>query len=273
MGVARVEIWLTGSNGLQRWRGQWMPVTTRLRHPTLLDVSGGQVALYDRADRLCCLNERCFAAPPGVELLRLHGGELFLLSGETNSLSRYDDRGNLLVTTAAGIDPQDFCFFRGMAAVCGHLDGCIHLLSLPELRPVSVIQTPGWPLRITGDDQTLAVLSVVQEEPTQTMLLRIDPVSGAYAPMALLGGWPGAVAMDQGGIWVATQERVVHFAEDSLVPDARLDGFGGIRFLAMRGGWGFIGDTMKGCYLLQASRGEHHTRPLYQGELGQCCFS
>ncbi len=271
MGVAHVEIWLTDSSGLHLWRGQWLPVATRLRHPTLVDVSGGQVALYDRSARLCSLNGRCFAAPPGVELLRLRHGELFLLSGETNCLSRYDGRGNLLVTTATGIDPQDFCFFRGMAAVCGHQDGCIHLLSLPDLRPVSTIAAPGWPLRITSDDQTLAVLSVVQAEPVQTLLLRIDPFDGTYAPMALLNGWPGAVAMDvDGGIWCATQERVVHFREDSLVPDTRIDGFRGIRFLETHGKWLLIGDMMKGCYLI----GEHQdgNRLLHQGESGQCTF-
>lgn len=266
-------IWLASAGGLLAWRGEWVTAQTALHQPTVVDVHAGRIALYESASRLCSVNDFCFSAPPGVEQIRQVGSDLLLLSSETNCLTRFDRRGHPLVTASVGIDPQDFCLLDGYAAVCGHLDGCIHLLRLPDLDSAAVIRMPGQPLRITASGRALTVLTLLQAEPAQTLLCRIAPFESAYAPVAMLGGWPGAVAVDSaGGIWAATEGALVHFPVHSVVPDATYHDFGLIRSMHAANGLLVGTDSVSGCCFWGQDDGQHGLQTHYRGDVFQCAF-
>lgn len=272
--VAHVGIWLASAGGLLAWRGEWVTAQTALHQPTVVDVHAGRIALYESASRLCSVNDFCFSAPPGVEQIRQVRNDLLLLSSETNCLTRFDRRGHPLVTASVGIDPQDFCLLDGYAAVCGHLDGCIHLLRLPDLDSVAVIRMPGQPLRITASGRALTVLTLLQAEPAQTLLCRIAPFESAYAPVAMLGGWPGAVAVDSaGGIWAATEGALVHFPVHSVVPDATYHDFGLIRSMHAANGLLVGTDSVSGCCFWGDDDGQHGLQTHYRGDVFQCAFA
>lgn len=269
-----MEIYLTSAAGLLSWSGEWRKIPTPLAHPTLLTPCGAGVALSDSVSRQLYRNGRISALPPGVEVLCGWQNHLLTLSSETNCLTLYDAHDNPLVTSPAGIRPCGCTLCGSRAIVCGCEDGCLHIFSLPDLQEIGTYPVPGCPMQVVADGGLLTCLSLLNPDPPQTLLFRLDLTSGDFAPVALLPGWCGAVAIAADRtIWAGVGEQLLHFPLNSVVPDVRLGGFGLICSLSCQQSQMLIGDPWTGRCLLMDAFPPYALHTLYAGECGQCCFA
>lgn len=269
-----MEIILASAAGLLAWRGEWRKIPTPLAHPTLLTPCETELAVADSFSRQLYRQGRIRALPPGVVAIRSWRNQLLLLSSETNCLTLCDAHDNPQVTSPAGIRPSDCCVCGSFAVVCGGDDGCLHIFSLPDLREISAFPVPGCPMRVIASDGVLTGLSLLSPDPPQSLLFRFCPANADFAPVALLPGLCGALAMAaDGSLWVAVGEQLLHFPLATVVPDVRLGGFGLITSLSCRQSQLLMSDSWAGRCLLMSTHAPYTPHLLYAGECGACCFA
>lgn len=269
-----MEIILASAAGVLAWGGKWRKIPTPLAHPTLLTPCGTGLAVADSYRRQLYHQGRIRALPPGVVAIRCWRNQLLLLSNETNCLTRCDAHDNPQVTSPAGIRPCDCCVCGQFAFVCGNEDGCLHGFSLPDLQEITAFPVPGCPMRVIASDGVLTALSLMSPDPPQSLLFRFCPANADFAPVALLPGLCGALAMAaDGSLWVGAGEQLLHFPLASVVPDVRIGGFGLITSLSHQHSQLLIGDSWDGCCLLMDACPPYALHPLYTGECGECCFA
>lgn len=270
------------AEGLMMLDGAWQAAACPLERVTNIALERGQLAALDDGAHQLWLGGRVIPAETGVEAMALWQGHCLTLSGDTDCLTLLRaDTGEPLLTTPAGVYPQDMCVIPGMGlvAVCGGADGTVRLLTLPDLRPVKTAHVPGNAQRIDASCGWLHVLCLTEDDGLKSLLCRV-PIRGdrhgrsdRYDPVATLPGLPGAIHADRmGGLWTAASERLYHFPKNSRVPDRTLSGFGLIRHIDCWGRWVLATDPVMGlCTLIDAS-GRQGVRVVYEGDVGEARF-
>lgn len=277
-----MAILLGCGEGLMMLERDWREAECPLGCVTNVAIEGGQVAALDNGARQLWLGGQVLPSETGVEALRLWRGHCLTLSGDTDCLTLTDAAtGEMLLTTPAGVYPQDMCVLPGleMVAVCGGADGTVRLLTLPDLRPVKTAHVPGNAQRIDASCGWLHVLCLTEDDGLKSLLCRV-PIRGdrygrsdRYDPVATLPGLPGAIRADRaGGVWTAASERLYHFPRGSRTPDWSLPGFGLIRHIDCRERWVLVTDPVMGLCALIDGAGRHPLRVLYEGDVGQGIF-
>ena len=283
-----MAILLGCGEGLMMLEREWRAAACPLTRVTNIALERGQLAALDNEAHELWLGGQVLAADTGVEALALWQGRCLTLSGDTDCLTLTDaTSGEPLLTTPAGVYPQDMCVIPGMGlvAVCGGADGTVRLLTLPDLRPVKTAHVPGNAQRIDVSRGWLHVLCLTEDDGLKSLLCRV-PLRGdrydrydwhdrydRYEPVATLPGLPGAIHADRsGGLWTAASERLYHFPRDSRVPDWTLPGFGLIRHIDCWGQWVLATDPVMGLCALIDGSGRQPVRILYEGDVGQGLF-
>lgn len=175
-------------------------------------------------------NGSCRPCDRDVEALAVWQKHALLLSSDTDCLSLWDEDG-VIRTSRIGVYPQDMAIADDTAYVCGGADGRLHLTSLPDLTVLRSISLPGMPERITLDDQTAYVLTLLTDPEVQTALLSVDLVRDAYQEIRRFSGLPGAIHADESGLWVASGNHLMHLIRNHMQADCIITGFGLIRRL------------------------------------------
>lgn len=268
-----MAILLGCGQGLLRCGTSPAPTGCPLARVDCLSLHDGSVAALDNAAHLLWLNRQTLPAPSGVEALCLLAHGCLLLCGDADCLALISRAtGQLLVTSPAGVYPQDLCRLPdGLLAVCGGADGTVRLYSAADLRLLRVIRVPGNAQRITACRSGLHVLCLVEDDGLCCLLCRIPPRSSRYEPLARLPGLPGAIRADSfGGLWVAASEQLHHFPPRAGTPDRTFSGFGLIRHIDTIGDAALVCDPIMDCCALVSLRGERQL--LYEGDVGQAVF-
>ncbi|MBQ7138549.1 MAG: hypothetical protein IJO39_06120 [Clostridia bacterium] len=179
----------------------------------------------DNAAHLLHFGGRAF--PCDREIVAAHPwkGHALLLSADTDCLSLWDADG-LIRTARVGVYPQDMALSADAAWICGGADGKLHVLTLPTLREAADIPLPGMPERICLHGADAWVLSLLGEPEVCTALLRTELETSGVQEITRFGGIPGALAVDEKGLWVGVSELVVHLPWQTDVPDLIVEGIG-----------------------------------------------
>ena len=271
-----MAILLGCGEGLLVLEREWRAWGCPLGRVTNVALERGQVAALDDGARQLWLGGRVTAAQPGIEAMALWQGQCLTLSGDTDCLTALDAAtGEPLLTTPAGVYPQDMCLIpgAGLVAVCGGADGTVRLLTLPDLRPVKTARVPGNAQRIDASCGWLHVLCLTEDDGLKCLLCRVAIRGDRYDPVATLPGLPGAIHADRaGGLWTAASERLYHFPRGSRVPDRSLPGFGLIRHIDCRGRWVLATDPVMGLCVLIDAAGRLPPRVIYEGDVGEGRF-
>lgn len=271
-----MTILLGCGEGLLTLEQGWRALPCPLRGVSNIALTQGHIAALDGAGRELWLGGRIIPADGGVEAMTLQQGRCLTLSGDTDCLTAFDEAtGERLLTTPAGVYPQDMCVVPGteLLAVCGGADGTVRLFTLPELRPVRTTRVPGNAQRVDAARGWLHVLCLTEDDGLKCLMCRIPLHCDAYDPIALLPGLPGAIRADpSGGLWTAASEKLYHFPPESRAPDQVLPGFGLIRHIDCRGSWALVTDPVLGALALVDGSGRQPARVLYEGDVGQGVF-
>lgn len=263
-----MSVVLCGDDRLWAFDGRWRPLPCALPHPALLCCVNRTLFVLDNRSHLLWSGGSAVPVMRGVETMLPWGGDLLLLSGETNCITRlHPETGQLIMTAHVGDNPQDACLMPGgMIAVCGGGDGLVRLLRGDTLQTVRTFALPGLPERIAYAGGALHVLCAVGDAVVRCRYFRLfgagEPVS-----LALLPGLPGAVCGDaRGGVWVAASETLCHFDQHGK-RDCTIGGTGLIRFMQL-GAEGLLAcdPIMENCVLYN-QRGMPIT--LFHGVVGQ----
>ena len=271
-----MAILLGCGEGLIMLERDWREADCPLGSVTNIALESGRVAALDNESHQLWLGGQVLRADTGIEAMQLWQGHCLTLSGDTDCLTLTDAAtGEMLLTTPAGVYPQDMCVIpgMGMVAVCGGADGTVRLLTLPDLRPVKTAHVPGNAQRIDASCGWLHVLCLTEDDGLKCLLCRVPIYGDRYDPVATLPGLPGAIHADRaGGLWTAASERLYHFPRDSRVPDWSLPGFGLIRHIDCWGQWALVTDPVMGLCALIDGTGRQPARVLYEGDVGQGRF-
>lgn len=185
-----------------------------------------------------------FPCDRDVEALALWRGHALLLSSDTDCLSLWDGDG-LVRTARVGVYPQDMAVQGDTAYICGGADGRLHLLHLPDLRASAEYRLPGMPERVCIQGDSAHLLTLLADHEVQTALLTLDLPTGKYAEVAQFPGLPGAIAADEGGLWVGVSEQVLHFPAGSAEADVVIEGFGLARSIEVHPDGVLVSDTLE----------------------------
>lgn len=261
-----------GEDGLLEHRGSWQPVSCPLPAPSLMTISGTRRAFLDNTEHLLWFNDQLLSVASGMECLLMWRGFPLLLSGDTDCVTLLDaSAGDPLFLAPAGVYPQDMCLLPDDAvAVCGGGAGAILLMHLPELQLIRRIQVPGSAQRIILAGKWLYVLCTIEDNGLQSLLCRVDPRSCRYEPLYTLFGLPGALHINDRGLWVSASENLYRFRPGEHRPMQVFPGFGLIRHIASRNNQLLLSDPVAGSlFLLEAGRTPRH---LLDGDVGQAAF-
>lgn len=179
----------------------------------------------DEGTHLLHFGKRVFPCDRDVEAIRLWNGHALLLSSDTDCLSLWDEEG-LIRTARVGVYPQDMAVQADMACICGGADGKLHLLTLPDLQAEAEIPLPGMPERICLHADTAHVLTLLTDPDVQTLLLDVNLTTGRQQTAGRYSGLPGAITMDESGLWVGVSELVMHLPFGTDAPDVVIEGIG-----------------------------------------------
>lgn len=261
-----------GEDGLLEHCESWQPIFCPLPAPSLMAVSGTKRAFLDNTEHLLWLGDQLFPVDGGVECLLLWHDHPLFLSGETDSLTLLEpSSGTPLFLAPAGIYPQDMCLLPDdTVAVCGGGAGVILLMHLPELQLIRRIQVPGSAQRIIPGGKWLYVLCTIEDDGLQSLLCRVDPRTCRYEPLYTLFGLPGALHINERGLWVSASESLYRFCPGEHRPMQVFPGFGLIRHIASRNSQLLLSDPIAGSlFLLKAGCMPRH---LLDGDVGQAAF-
>ncbi|MBQ8556512.1 MAG: hypothetical protein IJ438_11655 [Clostridia bacterium] len=256
--------------GLFVLREGWQKTACPLRRADFVAQEGPLLCAVDDAAHQLWLGGHVIPCPRDVAALRLWRGHALLLSGDTDCLTLYGLTGETLITTRVGIYPQDLCLSGSTAAVCGGADGCVHLLSLPELHLLQTYPLFGMTQRIAATDAALHVLCLTEEAGMQCELVRIDLATGRHMVIARWPGLPGAIAAgEDGALWIAASERLCVLPAGHAEPSDVYEGFGLIRHISLRGSDALVTDPVEGLCVLC---GKDSAAVVYRGDVGQAEF-
>lgn len=225
-----------GPQGLMTWQQGWHSLACPLACADMLVWTDGRLAVLDNTSHAVWVNGRILPVDAGVEAMLLWRDSLLTLSGDTDCLTLFSlDTGLPLLTTPAGVYPQDMCLLPGgrSLAVCGGADGSLRVIRLPDLREEQSLQLPGSVQRAACLFGTIYALCTMECEGLCCQLCRIQG-----SRLCALGRWPGlpgAIHADgTGRLWVASSERLGYFlhGEYRAIPGE----FGLIRHMDSRGG-------------------------------------
>lgn len=237
---------LCGGGRLAAYREGWERVPCPLVCPELLAVSGPRLACVDNANHALWMGERMVAAESGIEAALWWHDCLLTLSGDTDCLTLIGPGGEMLLTTPAGIYPQDMCLLPGgnAVAVAGGADGRVHFIRLPSLTDAGSLPLPGSVQRVAWGGGALYALCALEDDGLCCLLCRVSPGGGQHRALALWPGLPGAVHVDsQGTLWAAASERLCRLGHSGGVEAVRGD-FGLIRHMDSRGNRLLISDPV-----------------------------
>lgn len=221
----------------------------------------------DNAAHLVHMGGVCFPCDREIEAIAAWRGHTLLLSSDTDCLSLWDGAG-LIRTARAGVYPQDAAVSADTAFVCGGADGRVHLFALPELTELAAYPVPGMPERICVQGDAAYLLTLLPD--ARTVLLRVDANTGAWAELERFGGIPGALAADDGGLWLGLSELVCRmpWQGDALF----FEGFGLPRQIIPQGDGVLISDPVQGFVVHAAEKPRPAVHVLYRGEVGDFVF-
>lgn len=223
----------------------------------------------DNAAHLVHMGGGCFPCDRDVESLTRWKGHMLLLSSDTDCLSLWDAEGPLR-TARVGVYPQDAAVAADTAFVCGGVDGRVHLLSLPDLMELAAYPVPGMPERICVQDDMVYLLTLLPEPEVHTALLRLDVQSGAQEELARFAGIPGAIAADDGGLWLGLSGLVLRqpWQGETLT----FEGFGLPRQIIAEEGRALIADPVQGFVAEAAEKPRPAVHVLYRGDVTDFIF-
>ena len=237
---------LCGGGRLAAYREGWERVPCPLACPELLAVSGPRLACVDNTNHALWMGGRMVAAESGIEAALWWHDCLLTLSGDTDCLTLIGPRGEMLLTTPAGIYPQDMCLLPGgnTVAVAGGADGRVHFIRLPSLTDAGSLPLPGNAHRVAWGGGALYALCAFEDDGLRCLLCRVSPGGGQHRALALWPGLPGAVHVDsQGTLWAAASERLCRLGRSGGVEAVQGD-FGLIRHMDSRGNRLLVSDPV-----------------------------
>lgn len=255
-----------GPRGMKIWRQGWHSLTCPLACTDMLAWADGRLAVLDNASHAVWVNGRILPVDAGVETMLLWGNHLLTLSGDTDCLTLLSlDTGQPLLTTPAGVYPQDMCPLPGgrSLAVCSGADGTLRVFRLPDLWEEQSILLPGNTQRVACLQDSLYVLCATENDGLCCQLCRIQ--GRRLCGMGRWPGLPGAIHADgTGRLWVASSERLGYFrqGEYRAVPGE----FGLIRHMDSQGGTLLAADPVTET-LWQVSGGK--AVPVLEGDVQQ----
>lgn len=248
---------LCGGGRLATYREKWERVPCPLASPELLAVSGPRLACVDNANHALWMGGRTVAAESGIEAALWWRDCLLTLSGDTDCLTLIGPGGEMLLTTPAGIYPQDMCFLPGgnAVAVAGGADGRVHCIRLPSLTDAGSLSLPGNVQRVAFGGGALYALCALEDDGLRCLLCRVPPGGGQYRSLALWPGLPGAVHVDgRGTLWAAASERLCRLGRLGGVEEVQGD-FGLIRHMDSHGETLLVSDpVLEALSLVQGGR-------------------
>lgn len=252
-GVIAMPILLAaGKDGLWEYRDTWRALPCPLSCPTMIARDGPRFALLDEDHHALWTGQSVMNVDSGVEAMLFWREYLLLLSGDTDCLTLVDQRtGTSLLTTPAGVYPQDMCILPGgrVVAVCGGAEGTLRLIRLPDLTLERLIRLPGNVQRIACAADCLLTLCALEDDGLCCLMCRVPFQGRAYEPVLTLPGLPGAVHVDDsGGWWVAASEALCRVYADGTPPASIRGDFGLIRSMDSRAGALLTADPVLGLY-------------------------
>ena len=237
---------LCGGGRLAAYREGWERVPCPLACPELLAVSGPRLACVDNANHALWMGGRMVAAESGIEAVLWWRDCLLTLSGDTDCLTLIGPGGEMLLTTPAGIYPQDMCLLPDghAVAVAGGADGRVHFIRLPSMTDAGSLPLPGNVQRVAWGGGALYALCALEDDGLCCLLCRVSPGGGQHRALALWPGLPGAVHVDsQGTLWAAASERLCRLGRSGGVETVQGD-FGLIRHMDSRGNRLLVSDPV-----------------------------
>ena len=237
---------LCGGGRLAAYREGWERVPCPLACPELLAVSGPRLACVDNANHALWMGGRMVAAESGIEAALWWHNCLLTLSGDTDCLTLISPGGEMLLTTPAGIYPQDMCLLPdgNAVAVAGGADGRVHFIRLPSMTDAGSLPLPGNVQRVAWGGGALYALCALEDDGLCCLLCRVSPGGGQHRALALWPGLPGAVHVDsQGTLWAAASERLCRLGRSGGVETVQGD-FGLIRHMDSRGNRLLVSDPV-----------------------------
>lgn len=225
-----------GPQGMKIRRQGWCSLACPLACADMLACADGRLAVLDNTRHTVWADGFMLPVDAGLEAMLLWGDSLLTLSGDTDCLTLFAlDTGLPLLTTPAGVYPQDMCLLPGgrSLAVCGGADATLRVIRLPDLWEEQTIRLPGNVQRAACLYGVLYALCTMEHDGLCCQLCRIQG-----SRLCVLGRWPGlpgAIHADgTGRLWVASSERLGYFlhGEYRAIPGE----FGLIRHMDSRGG-------------------------------------
>lgn len=223
----------------------------------------------DNAAHLVHMGGGCFPCDRDVEALAPWNGHVLLLSSDTDCLSLWDAEGTIR-TARVGVYPQDAAVSADTAFVCGGADGRVHLLSLPDLTEQAAYLVPGMPERLCVQGDSAYLLTLLPEPEVHTALLRLDVQSGESTELARFAGIPGAIAADDGGLWLGLSGLVLRQPWQGA--EVLFEGFGLPRQIIAEDGRALISDPVQGFVAAAAEKPRPAVHVLYRGEVADFVF-
>lgn len=199
----------------------------------------------DDAAHLLHFGERAFPCDRDIVAAYPWKEYALLLSADTDCLSLWDADG-LIRTAQVGVYPQGMAVSEDAAWVCGGTDGLLHQLALPTLRETAEFALPGMPERVCPHDDAVWVLSLLPEPEVCTVLLRVTPKAAEVQEITRFAGIPGALTVDDAGLWVGVTEQVLHLPWDAAAPDVVVEGIGLAERIEVQANGVIITDGLEG---------------------------
>lgn len=259
-----------GKAGLMELRDAWRALPCPLACPSMLIRDGRRFALIDEERHALWTGRQVMSVDSGIEAALFWRDCLLLLSGDTDCLTLMDLQGGMrLLTTRAGVYPQDMCLLPGgrLAAVCGGAEGTLRIIRVPELTLERVLHLPGSVQRVACAADGLLVLCAQEDDGLRCLMGRV-PFGGGFEPLGTLPGLPGAVHVDGGGRWWAASSETL-CRVDGGVPQSVAGDFGLIRHMDSRGGALLTADPVLGL-LCVVKNGA--ARIVYEGDVRDAGF-
>lgn len=259
-----------GDQGLMLRKDGWHALPCPLNHPEMIALDHGRLAVLDNTAHAVWTGRHIIPVDSGIESMLLWKDCLLTLSGDTDCLTLLSLlTGEPLLTTPAGVYPQDMCLLPGgrSLAVCGGADGTLRLVRLPDLQEEQVIHLQGSVQRSACMAGVLYVLCTREDDGLCCELCCIR--GHIWHAIARWSGLPGAIHADAtGALWVASSEHLgrFHRGEYRAIPGE----FGLIRHMDSRQGMLLASDPVLGQCLLVSPHGEVHT--LYTGDVQHAVF-
>lgn len=259
-----------GPQGLMMHRKGWQALPCPLSSADMLACDHHRLAVLDNTSHAVWTGRRLIPVDSGIEALLLWENCLLTLSGDTDCLTLISlITGEPLLTTPAGVYPQDMCLLPGgrSLAVCGGADGFLRVIRLPDLQEERAIRLPGSVQRAACAAGSLYVLCAAEDDGLCCQLCIIR--GHRWDVLARWPGLPGAIHADQRGlVWIAASEVLGCLRHGEYRP-IRGD-FGLIRHMDSHASQLLASDPVMGRCLLVDEHGTAHA--LYEGDVNDAVF-